>query len=449
MAKKAIKKTATKSGGLSSMQAFREHVLAIDGKNSTVVGDKTFVSIAIPIPLAFQYFLDITGLPVGLVYQLTGNTDSRKTTFAFEVMRWVGKLGGSAELVLTEGKFSDSLAKAFCGYPGEEDYTPVVPRELRNMQEWQIHINNYLDACVTAMEKGFTDRTGKKHPPGIEMPIGIVVDSVVAQLTESQTNKISSEGGSDRGFAVHVKSLGDWIAVLQAKITCRPFVMLLINHISEEQVSMFEKEIKQKGGRRIGYESSLILLLSSSKESITVVDKPGYAPEESDTLLTFKLSKSSMGVSRRVLKVRLHTQHEIVGPGEARQRNQFLWGESLVEILKSHMYAADNSIRLTKSHELVSSRKLYRERILAVTDFREVKGGFTCEKYTNSDTEVLTAQALGEFLEADAEFVALFRELFAIKHYAMWPRGEDFYKVLARERASITANRTKIPVKKG
>ena len=201
-----------------------------DASISPLGSIKSFVSGGIRMPLAMQYLFDIRAWPLGILIQLTGEQGSRKTSFLFHVGSWFNDLGGATDLTLTEGKLSESLIYANCGYPDEivdENGNvlayPVVVRISENASEWQRDITKQVDMFNGMMDKGWKDKKGNAVPPGIYAPFLFGVDSLVAQLTQEQTEAVEKQGGQDRGYATHVKALSQWISAIQSKITCRPY----------------------------------------------------------------------------------------------------------------------------------------------------------------------------------------------------------------------------------
>lgn len=445
MAKK--RSTQKDQDALVAYQAnYLRYMAGVDTNQSTTLGGRSFLSLGISVPLAFEYLVDINCLPMGLIYQLIGMRASYKTTFAMEVIRWLGLRRGASDFILTEGKFSQPLAYAMCGYPDEEGYTPIKPYASANMKDWQTRVTSVLKMAIGAMDKGFT-ANGTKYPPGCYAPGGVIVDSIVSQLTETQTKTIEEQGGSDRGFAVHVKAISEWISTTQAMITCRPYVLLLINHCTAEELNKFITVYKEKGGNKLAFQSSLIIVMQAGALQRTIIDAPGWAPTRTEVVIKLSLNKSSIGDSTRTIVVPIRTETQIMeGVPESmrvRQRTHFRWGDALMRIITSYM-AGEASVIVKKDYANSKSRSLFQERILAVTPFKQVtKDTYVCEKY--GMTEPVDAETLGCAMQKDPEFVRMFRDIFGIKSFDIWPIGEDFATYLQSCREKLYNSRLLIP----
>lgn len=446
----AKSKKADKDPHREHLDAVRRHLLDTDlNQPELCLGDHSYIDVGIPIPLILQYFFNVQGLPLGLVYQLTGSEGNRKTTFLMELFRLVGRQGGMGYFALTEGKYSQSLAGSICGYPDEPNCVPIQPFTSDNMQRWQSYISANVRRVNEVMDKGFT-QGGKKFPPGLYAPQIFGVDSLVAQLTQTQAEEVEKQGGRERGFATHVKSLSEWISQIQASIANRPYVVALINHCEINQVTQYQVEVKQKGGRKLAYESSVIIFVKATAPTFVMYQKEGWAPQEVRTNLVLELKKSSIGAAYNPIVVPLVERTEIVGVGDSRQRTWFMWGKALVDFLMCRMYETESGYRFKQGMATKAAYVWYREKIKEVVDFKrdpKNKDYYFCDKYV-PDGQSVSAQKLGELLSADREFVIRFQEIFGIKPTTVWTGGSSNYVDVAREvRERMYLQRTSIPTK--
>lgn len=406
---------------------------AIQGdKNAAAIGQGKFIALGIPIPLGLQYLIDASSLPTGLIYQITGARGSRKTTFALELMRLAAKRNGYGDFVLTEGKASPSLIPSVCGYPGEPDYRAVNPINCYSMDEWQQVAAKLVRRAKESVEEGLNvthPRTGEviSIPPGGHGPYVLIVDSLVAQLTSSQAEKVSAEGGQPRGYATHVKALSDFIKALTPAVSNQPFIGAFINHCTETQENMYSKiEVKEKGGTTLAYNTSLIVTLRGTTPQIKMLDLPNVVPESTQTFVNFGINKSSFGADTQRAKVRIDQWREITEQGEVRQRTRFCWGALLTAVVMEHCYApkssANQMVRIPKEKATDKLRKRYREMFFDVAPIQVVANRndqYICKKYSE---EVMDGEELGNHLDSDPEFVKVFRQAFGINTYPEWPR---------------------------
>jgi hypothetical protein len=401
------------------------------------------------MPLAMQYLLDIRAWPLGILVQLTGGEGSRKTTTMFEIASWFNALAGATDITLTEGKLSESLIYSTNGYPDEivdEEGNilpyPVTVRVSENANQWQRDITQQVDMFNDMMDKGWVAGDGRKFPPGIYAPMFFGVDSVVAQLTEAQTEQVENDGGQDRGYATHVKALSQWLSAIQAKLSCRPYSMVLINHCTIDKPTEYQVIITPKGGRKLAYESSLIIFLSKRKMTTVQCDKPGYASEGKLTYVTFKLLKSSVGDDTKQIVVPILDENEILGDGDVRQRTTFMWGESLMDIIEAKCWADKTEVNIDKVSQQKTIRERFRTAFLSVSPFERLNGGmYKCAKYSD---EVLDAETMGNYLSNDPDFRKVFYEQIGIKPYEVWTPGTNYVTFIEDIKKKQYAERAKV-----
>lgn len=417
------------------------------------MGDRAYISVGIPIPLILQYFFDVQALPTGLVYQITGSRASRKSAFCMELCRMIHNRGGDNHYVTTEGKLSQSLVQAICGYPDEEGVRDVIPYTSQHMQDWQTYVSQSAKRINEIMDKGLTFN-GQKFDPGMYAPTGLFVDSIVAQLTKKQADTIEEAGGQERGYATHVKALSEWLSQIQATITCRPSLLFLVNHCAVEGEG-WQVKIKEKGGAKLAYESSLIVFLHTSKAKSAICRAEGFNIEEKRAETRFELLKSSVGVDNRVIYVPIVERSQRVGEGDeehGRQRIYYQWGEALVNFLMSRLYKSEDKVKFPAALDAQYVYQWYRDQFFPIVEFRAAPkkpGWFVCDKYTEKPGDVLHAQQLGERLTQDPDFVRAFRRVFCIKPYDVWGLHENFADVVARARKRLYIDRTYIPARSG
>lgn len=435
--------------GLLDFAVAARQALRGDATISPLESIKSYISGGIQMPLAMQYFLDIRAYPLGIIVQLTGEHGSRKTTTLFEFASWFNELSGATDFTLTEGKLSESLIYATNGYPDEivDEHGNIMPypvnvRISENSNGWQRDITQQVDMFNDMMDKGWNAPDGTKMPSGIYAPMFFGVDSVVAQLTEEQTTQVEKDGGQDRGYATHVKALSQWISAIQQKITCRPYTMVLINHCTVDRPTEYQVIINPKGGRKLAYESSIIIFLSRKKMVTVKCDKPNHTIEAKVTYVTFKLLKSSVGDDTKQIVVPILDENEIMGGGDVRQRTTYLWGEALVDILESKCYSDTNEVKLDSVQQQKALRDRYKSVFTAVVPFERLNGKmWKCSKYSD---DVMDAQTFGTHLENDPEFRSVFYEQTGIKPYEVWTPGTNYATFIADVKNKQYADRARV-----
>lgn len=450
---KAKRRTKSKGGSDAEFtQAARMYVLGLDDKQSDLAMERMYGVGALPCPLLLEYQLGCTGIQFGLIYQFTGDRGSMKTTLMFEMMRIAAQRDSANYFILTEGKFSPSLSQAILGYSDEDPRATLPVYKSEHMQDWQQKALSQIKLFKQVMDKGYVNSDGKKFGPQDTFPFFVGVDSAVGQLLESQHAEIEKSGGQPRGYATHVKALGEFVATAQAAISNRPIIMNLINHCSFEE-GMFTKKVKEKGGNKLAYNSSSILVCSASKAQQKLYKVDGWGLEQTVQTLYLECNKSSIGADFRAISVPVVTRHEIIAPGETRQRSVFRWGQALVNFILARCYQEFNKpndgFKIPKEFQLASARQAVRDKLFGVTDFKKTAkaGYFECKKYEDETGCVFSSEILGRKLSADPDYVNAFREAFGIIPVPLWPPGMPWPEFAEYCRKQRYDRSLKIPTK--
>lgn len=446
----AKKKRAEAACTLDDFAAAARLALHGNASKKSAAATDSFITGGIRMPLIMQYLFDIRAWPLGILIQITGDKGTRKSSLVFEISRWFANRMGMADYTVTEGKLSETLLYSLLGYPDEWEQSHDIPYPLRwrvsgNMKEWQVAVTESMSVFNKMMDEGWDDN-GTKRVGSMYVPILYAIDSIVAQLTEKQVEVIESQGGSDRGYATHVKAISQWISTVQAKMTNRPYSLVLINHCTITRPTEFLTEITPKGGSKLAYESSFVMYLERTGMDIIHCKKEGYAPEANLTAVKAKLLKTSLGNETRKIKFYILDENQYSGEGnntQPRQRTTYLWGRALVELLMSRMYS-DPKYGMSISDASAGLRNAIRDRIKSAVDFKALDGTdrYMCSKYSD---EELSGEELGQYMENDPQFVQAFYDTFAIKVYDTWPIGMDYKTFSDSLKEKTFAERISIP----
>lgn len=411
----------------------------------------SFAAGGLHMPLAMQYLLDVRAYPLGVVIQITGDRGCRKSTLLYHIGSWFTGRGGLADITTTEGKLSPMLLESVLGY--EDEFAargllyPVRTRQATSMQEWQVGILDAMSNYNRMMDDGYIDSDGVKRPGGMYVPVYFGLDSLVAQLTDQQAKAVEEKGGSDRGYATHVKAISQWLSTVQAKLTNRPYSLTLINHCTIVRPTEYQIDITPKGGSKTAYESTYIMYLDRSKPESLRSGDPRFAPESKLTAVRSRLLKSSLGDETRRITwyIRDDFEYDLACgiDGATRQRTSFLWGRALTELVMGKMYAGHESL-MGESADSAALRADYRTILSEHVPFKApIKADtYMCEKYSD---EPMDGETLGNFLQRDKDFVSSFYKAFAIKPYSIWPYGEDYNTFINRAKTQSFAQRVAIP----
>lgn len=197
----------------------------IGRKNIFVGKESESRKYGIELPFVLQYILQSNVLLMEQVLLIAGKPASHKSSFAFELARWVIQQGGFARLYETEGKFNPQLALSILG-------------EYANERTWQVRACESLDSWVGALSKDiklyrkmfFLDHKPKRGEKRLPLlPACMIVDSLTGKTTENNIEIISKDGkAANTQGMLTAKAINDW---LQAQnFMYMPWYILLIRH---------------------------------------------------------------------------------------------------------------------------------------------------------------------------------------------------------------------------
>lgn len=237
--------------------------------------------------LAMRYIFHQDTLPFGRVLTLSGLYRSNKTALAIEITRWILHHAGIGYYVDVERKDSPDMRAAILRHdPALIRYMQSIPCDTQ--EQWQAAATSAIIAGSNLIQKR-----------GIWAPLGIIVDSVAAAKPKKEVEQFVSEkgGAGARGYATIALLNSDWLTQVVHRVASGPFLMMLIQHSSEQPVDGIPgaTQRKQKGGAEIGFAKTMALEMSRYKDVKETLERGGV-------LIDIKCTKNSLGpTSRSVL----------------------------------------------------------------------------------------------------------------------------------------------------
>lgn len=438
MAKAKVKRTVAEQ----CAQAYKA-LLSQANPNTLLVAESMNVVTGIKIPFALEYFFNCNILPLGVVIELSGESGSNKTTFAYEIGRMIRSLDGWTEMFLTEGKISPDLIGSIMGYAEEYisqgKHSPFLCHESTNMESWQSASLQRINQAMALFNKGSKSFDVIK---GARCPIHYVVDSIMGQnLLETDTN-VAEDGATGRRFATEAASLTTYLKTMQSLVSQGPFLLTLINHAKPSTTQVrrgpYDKqEYSSPGGKQVRFQSTYRIMLFKTKKMLEIEDETTRSLFRKGYTIRMELTKSSLGEDQTNLNVQ-YVWRYLPCPitGKVRQRGEFRWNAAIVGLLMKEIEKID----------AVGAKKLALEKLDSIVHFRFLSG----DKYTSKTFDVgsanpISANDLGALIQNDPAIVEGLRDFFGIKRYNVWDQRESFFKLRTDLQSKVHASLSSIP----
>jgi hypothetical protein len=204
-----------------------DYASKVMGRHNVLVGDEAKArKYGIELPsLMLQYINQADVFLMEHLLFVAGKPASHKSSFAFEVARWIIEAGGFARLHDTEGKYSPQLAESLIG-------TKV------NQRTWQLRVCESLDAWTEMVSKdmeayrkhfkiGEKLKRGEKRPP--LLPACMIIDSLTGRTTQDNIKNVNKTGQSSNTQGMRTaKAINDWLQT--RNFNYLPWYTIIIRH---------------------------------------------------------------------------------------------------------------------------------------------------------------------------------------------------------------------------
>lgn len=266
------------------------------GDRRIMVGeDSDQYCYGLPIPsLAFQYVLQSDVLPFEKLIYMAGEPASNKSSFAFELARWVINAGGFARLNETERKFNPDLASALLGNVTDRQWQI---RFCEKLEEWQTLLWDDVK-----LYRKFTESTGKRGKSSIpKFPACMIIDSLTGVTTEGgidavdkqEAGKLQAQGMRDANV------ISRWLQSIN--FTGLPWYVIFIRHEKANITESFGygNRVRTPGGVANDYFASYDFRFKVIKRHRDQGTKYGY------NLVEVKCHKNAFGINGLKFAIRM------------------------------------------------------------------------------------------------------------------------------------------------
>jgi len=367
--------------------------------------------IGVPIPLAMEWLIGANMFPLSKLIQIVGKTGSNKSSLGFEIMRWLSQLDGFGMLFDVENKYNALLAASFLGYPQNESEEVLGVIPCHSCTDWQTKLLRRTELFIDTMLK---KSKNNPKPCGDVFPIGLMVDSVVARLTEKAQDNVLERGYGDKKFADEAMSVTYFLKTYMSKLASMPFMLILINHLKLQKIEgTFAVEHKKGGGELIGFQEIIELELTKRRAFELCATQDDEALDKGGNTIRIACTKNSFGATGREVEVDLVWSRKTV-EGEVRQLSRWNWGATLIDILQGYKQARAKR----KIAELVD--------INGDPD----KGKYWSKRFKQTKETAVDKATLGNLISRDKTLKRALRRLLGIREYAVIKPGISFAKQL-------------------
>lgn len=385
---------------------------AMTGDPMTSLGGASLRQVlGIPIPLAMEWLIGANMFPLSKLIQIVGKTGSNKSSLGFEILRWLSQLEGIGLLFDVENKYNALLAASFLGYPQSEAEEVLGIVECHSCTDWQTKLLRRTEMFIERMLK---KSKNNPKPCGDTFPIGLMVDSVVARLTEKAQEGVLERGYGDKKWADEAMSVTYFLKTYMTKLAATPFLLILINHLKLQKVEgTFAVEHKKGGGELIGFQEIIELELTRKRAFELCATQADEALDKGGNTINIACTKNSFGATHREVTVDLVWSRKTVN-GEVRQFSRWNWGAALIDILQSYKQAS-------------AKRRL--AEIVDITGDPD-KGKYWSKRLKLTKDTAVDKATLGNMISRDIPLKRELRKLLGIREYAIVKPGISFRQQL-------------------
>jgi len=261
--------------------------------------------------MALEYLLCSTILPMERIIELSGPFGSGKSSLGYDFLRLIAENGGLGSVVETENKSAAALMGSILG---ERNAECVRLHRAKSMDDGQARITHEL-------------LTYQQAVPDKDIPMGVLLDSLVGNKTEETQNKINKEGFADRTFSKESLVISSYFGALSDKLIGYPIVFMFTNH-EKEKISdgpIYGSKIRNPGGSAPDFHNTYHIRCT----------KIGTFKSKIDNGFTMKLNtkKNSMGSDKRSIEVDMRWKYVEKDDESMHQETWFDWDKATAELL--------------------------------------------------------------------------------------------------------------------
>ena len=351
------KKKTNKAAAMERMLKEAQKTFGAEG--CYVAPDHAATHYGVPVGnIAMEYLLCSTVYPMERIMELSGPYGSGKSSLGYEILRTIAMHNGMGSVVETENKTAAVLMQSILGEHSES----VRLHRAKSMDDGQARLTHEL-------------KTYQAVVPDKDIPMGLMLDSLVGNKTQETQAKINKDGFADRSFSKEALVISTFFGSLSDKMIGYPVLFMFTNH-EKDKISdgpVYGSKIRNPGGAAPDFHNTYHIR----------VTKIGTFKSKIDNGFTIKLKtkKCGMGADGRSITVDMRWVYKENEQGAVCQQTWFDWDKATAELLASDEIP----------------RSLVKD-IVQVTKVTNTK--FNC---TTLNLSGVTPQEIGAAINADAE----------------------------------------------
>jgi RecA/RadA recombinase len=397
------RKAAVATVGNQESESFKSMLDAqrakLGSKNVFMASDSQELNPGVEIPgFAMRYLLDMNVLPLSKLYGIAGSPMSQKSSFGFEVVRWIQNAGGYGSLIEAEGKkYSEDLIRSIIGEEAFDNRFAVAP--VQTIDEAQLALSAALSHYEATGTKTFLS--------------ALMLDSLTGVDTAAVGEKTIKQGHSSSNPASMARAWSDYFRFFSSQMSQHPFVFLVINHLKDKinmggMPTYGPPQKTTPGGDSQLFHASVYLYLSRESAKIEKRQYRYIGGEKTDcdeNVASIKIfnRKSSLGVHGRSISVEFVWEHD----SEGRQKSYFDWDSATCKLLLELQDEKSSAFQYAKLKDLL--------------DITEGKTGnrttYSSEKLGLTGSE---EYEIGKAIHNSPEMFSLVQKFFHIKQRPIW-----------------------------
>lgn len=288
------------------------------GHMAVMMGDELdSLMVGIPCPLVWQFVIQQSVFPLGLVFMLVGPPGTHKSALLAEIMRWFAEANGGGVLAENETKISPDWWSSIMRFEPQD--CPLIVNRCGSVEGWQ----EVLSWWVPKQKKDLTG-TKEEPGPGRTIPICFGVDSVMGKTAMENQEKIAEAGFAGKNYAIEAGSISKYMGTIPQWLDGWPFSLVLINHLLP---GIGDVERRKSGGRKLDFQESFEIETSITKSKIQTANFDGAQ-------IRLSCFKNSFGVTHRSAQTRiLWWEEDHPETGQQIQRTVWDWDWATIKLL--------------------------------------------------------------------------------------------------------------------
>ncbi len=369
------------------------------------------VGLSVPA-LSMRYLLQSNILPLSRAVQITGTQESCKSSFLYEIYRWIRCNGGRSYHIENESKDSDALRLSILNY----DHNASELFVSDSLEEWQKYLTWLTDeSVIKAQLLGTKDKPG----PGKSVPIGFGVDSLTAKSSLEVQTGVEERGFADRVHPVDALKLSSYLKCLPQRLVGWPFIFLCTNHLKPQKGPTGAIDYHTPGGYSIKFQETFEIRM----KRIADIDSG-----DNGVMIQFVTQKNSIGPGRKSIKAAFRWYFDQNMNG--RQVSYWDWNAATVALLDEFKGGLRGQLEdICDIHTKSAGGKKAWSKVLGVPSDDPQPYG-----------------VVGALLETRADLMTNIHKVLGVREYSVFKAGVDYRQQLKDATLAIESAEGYAPV---